>query len=61
MTLVNHFATYLEPAVMIRSNPLLDDTFDAGLLKGYLKVDYVNLELEFGRETLWWGQRLRAI
>jgi hypothetical protein len=55
MTLVNHFAAYLEPEVIIRSNPLLDDTFDAGLHKSCLKADYVNLELEFGRDTLWWG------
>jgi hypothetical protein len=55
MTLVNRFAAYLEPEVIVRSNPLLDDTFDAGLHKGYLKADYVNLELEFGRDTLSWG------
>ena len=61
MTLVNRFAAYLEPEVIVRSNPLLDDTFDAGLHRGYLKADYVNLELEFGRDTLWWGQRLMVI
>ena len=57
MTLVNHFAAYLEPEVLVRSrsNPLVDDTFDAGLHKGYLKASYVNLELAFGRDTLWWG------
>jgi Capsule assembly protein Wzi len=57
MTLVNHFAAYLEPEVLVRSrsNPLVDNTFDAGLYKGYLKANYVNLELAFGRDTLWWG------
>jgi Capsule assembly protein Wzi len=55
MTLANHFAAYLEPEVIVRSNPLLGDTFEAGLHKGYLKADYVNLELAFGRDTLWWG------
>ena len=55
MTLVNHFAAYLEPEVIVRSNPLIDDTFDAGLQKGYVKADYVNLELEFGRDSLSWG------
>ena len=34
MTLANHFAAYLEPEVMVRSNPLLGDTFEAGLHKG---------------------------
>ena len=33
----------------------LGDTFEAGLHKGYLKASYVNLELAFGRDTLWWG------
>jgi Capsule assembly protein Wzi len=55
MTLVHHFAAYLEPEVSIRSHPLLDDTFEAGLHKGYLKASYINLELAFGRDTLWWG------
>ena len=55
MTLVNHFAAYLEPEVVIRSHPLLGDTFEAGLHKGYLKASYINLELAFGRDTLWWG------
>lgn len=55
MTLLNHFAAYLEPEVIVRSNPLIDDTFDAGLHKGYLKASYVNLELAVGRDTLWWG------
>jgi len=55
MTLVNHFAAYLEPEVMVRSNPLVGDTFEAGLHKGYLKADFVNLELAFGRDTLFWG------
>ena len=55
MTLANHVAAYLEPEVIVRSNPLLGDRFEAGLHKGYLKADYVNLELAFGRDTLWWG------
>jgi len=55
MTLANHFAAYLEPEVIVRSNPLVGDTFEAGLHKGYLKADFVNLELAFGRDTLWWG------
>src|SRR5262249_38540122 len=45
----------LEPEVIVRSNPLLDHTFEAGLHKGYLKADFVNLELAFGRDTLFWG------
>jgi len=54
-TLANHFAAYLEPEMIVRSNALVGDTFEAGLHKGYLKADYVNLELAFGRDTLFWG------
>ncbi len=54
-TLANHFAAYLEPEMIVRSNALVGDTFEAGLHKGYLKADYVNLELSFGRDTLFWG------
>jgi len=54
-TLADHYAAYLEPEVIIRSNPLLGDTFEAGIHKGYVKAGYVNLELAFGRDTLWWG------
>ena len=55
VTLADHFAAYLEPKVIIRSDPLLGDTFEAGIHKGYLKASYVNLELAFGRDTLFWG------
>ncbi len=40
-TLANHFAAYLEPEMIVRSNALVGDTFEAGLHKGYLKADYV--------------------
>ena len=54
-TLWDHFAAYLEPTMIVRSDPLLGDTFDADIHKGYVKASYVNLELAFGRDTLWWG------
>src|SRR5262249_12104223 len=49
------YAAYLEPDVSIRSNPLIGDTFTADIHKGYVKASYINLELAFGRDTLWWG------
>lgn len=55
VTLWEHVAAYLESDVSVRSDPLLGDTFEAGLHKGYFKASYVNLELAFGRDTLWWG------
>lgn len=56
VTLADHFAAYFEPEVLIRSNALLgEDIFTANIHKGYVKASYVNLELAFGRDTLWWG------
>jgi hypothetical protein len=55
-TLAHHFAAYLEPEVIIRSHALFgEEIFEADIHKGYLKASYVNLELAFGRDTLWWG------
>ena len=54
-TFWEHVAAYVEPDIRLRTDPILGDTFDATLHKGYLQVGYTNLELEFGRDTLWWG------
>ncbi len=55
-TLGSHVAAYLEPSLTIRSQPLLgEDIFETAIHKGYLKAGYGNLELTFGRDTLWWG------
>lgn len=54
-TLWEHVAAYVEPDMRLRTDPILGDTFDTTLHKGYLKVGQMNLELEFGRDTLWWG------
>jgi len=54
-TLADHYAAYLEPELIIRSDPLLGDTLEGGIHKGYIKASYANLELAFGRDTLWWG------
>jgi hypothetical protein len=50
-----HLAVYVEPEFIVRSDPLLGDVFDANLFKGYVKAGAANLELTFGRDTLWWG------
>jgi hypothetical protein len=60
-TLWDILAAYLEPDLIARTDALLDtDTFDIDLHKGYLKASYVNLELEFGRDTFWWGPALQG-
>jgi hypothetical protein len=54
-TLWRSLAAYVETDVRVQTDPLIGDTFDATLYKGYAKVGAMNLELEFGRDTLWWG------
>lgn len=54
-TLWDHYAAYVEPAFIVRSDPIIGDTFEYDIYKGYLKASYVNLEVEFGRDSLWWG------
>lgn len=54
-TLADHYAAYLEPELIVQSDPLLGDTLAGGIHKGYIKASYANLELAFGRDTLWWG------
>ena len=51
-TLWGDLAAYVEPEVIMRSDPLLGDHVDTNLHKGYLKISYRNVELEFGRDTL---------
>jgi hypothetical protein len=48
-------AAYVEGETLIRSDPIVGDSFDGRLHKGYLKMSALNLELEFGRDTMWWG------
>ena len=53
------FSAYVEPIVVIRENPAgLQDPSDTqvDLLKGYAKLTQWSNELEFGRDSLWWGQ-----
>lgn len=54
-TLWDHYAAYVEPAFLVRSDPIRGDTFESKLYKGYLKASYGNLEVEVGRDSLWWG------
>jgi hypothetical protein len=48
-------AAYIEPEALIRSDPIIGDRFDGNLHKGYFKIAAHNLELELGRDTMWWG------
>ena len=54
-TFWRHLALYVEPELVLRTDPISGDIVDVDLHKGYLKADYANLELALGRDTLWWG------
>lgn len=57
------FSAYLEPVFVARendNNKVGADSFEADLLKGYVKISPWNIELEAGRDTLWWGQGYRG-
>jgi hypothetical protein len=55
LTLWNTAALYVEPRTIIRTDPLLGDTFDVDLHRVYVKAEYANLELALGRDTPSWG------
>lgn len=50
-TLWHVLATYVETDVRVRSDPLIDDGFEARLHKGYVKLSAMNLKLEFGLDN----------
>lgn len=53
------FSGYVEPIFMARENKgglaSFDDDVRVDLQKGYLKIAPWNIELEAGRDSLWWG------
>jgi hypothetical protein len=52
----NHFAWYLNPEYQYSEGQFGGDDQHLSLLEGYGKVSFFNLELEAGRDSLWWGQ-----
>lgn len=53
------FSGYIEPIFLARQNSgdLKDlDAVDADILTGYAKLTLCNMEIEAGRDSLWWGQ-----
>lgn len=53
------FAGSVEPIFLVRQNEghsdNVSDTVGADLLKGYGKLSRWNVELEIGRDSMWWG------
>lgn len=53
------FSAYVEPLLLVRENSVgldhADDT-KVDLLKGYAMLTFWNIQLEGGRDSMWWGQ-----
>lgn len=53
------FSAYVEPIFLAQQNEGHSDnvpgTVSADFLKGYAKLSWWNVELEFGRDSMWWG------
>jgi hypothetical protein len=59
----NTFSAYVEPIFLARQNRGdLDglDELEADVHKGYAKLSRWNVEIEAGRDSLWWGQGRRG-
>ena len=53
------FSAYVEPVLLVRQNSGGLDNFDdtkLDLLKGYAMLAFWNMQLEGGRDSMWWGQ-----
>lgn len=53
--LFDHFAYYLNPEYRYSEGQFGSDDDRINLLEGYGKVAWFNVELEAGRDSLWWG------
>jgi hypothetical protein len=51
----SHFGYYLNPEYRYSEGQFGSDDDRIDLLEGYGKVEWFNMELEAGRDSLWWG------
>jgi hypothetical protein len=58
--LMNIFSAYIQPILLLRQDEgdfrNVSEGADADLLKGYAKISPFNLEVQAGRDSMWWGQ-----
>jgi len=54
--IANHLAWYINPEYRYSDQAFEGDDNDLTILEGYGKLQFFNLELEAGRDSLWWGQ-----
>jgi hypothetical protein len=54
------FSAYIQPILLLRQDEgdfrNVSSTTDADLLKGYAKMSPWNVEIQAGRDSMWWGQ-----
>ncbi len=53
--IANHLAWYINPEYRYSKEQFSGDDNDLTILEGYGKLQFFNLELEAGRDSLWWG------
>jgi len=54
--IARHLAWYINPEYRYSKEQFSGDDNDLTILEGYGKLQFFNLELEAGRDSLWWGQ-----
>jgi len=54
--IARHLAWYINPEYRYSKEQFGGDDNDFTILEGYGKLQFFNLELEGGRDSLWWGQ-----
>jgi hypothetical protein len=53
--LFNHLAFYINPEYRHSKDQFGGDSNDLTLLEGYAKAEWFNIEVEAGRDSMWWG------
>ncbi len=53
--IARHLAWYLNPEYRYSRNQFSGESNELTILEGYGKLQFFNLELEAGRDSLWWG------
>ena len=53
--LFNHLALYINPEYRYSKDQFGGDSNDITVLEGYAKAEWLNIEVEVGRDSMWWG------
>ena len=53
--LFNHLALYVNPEYRYSKDQFGGDSNDITVLEGYAKAEWLNIEVEVGRDSMWWG------